>query len=294
VTEFIKYEEQFIPEELIDEDYLRNTTNEIGFSICRKSPPHEVLEKLYSAKARGKTILAYCIKSDTNRNLYVDVNGITGTILPDEITYHLMEDRLPHKALVDGLVGFYIRCIVKEIVQSNGEYSLLLSRKDVNETIRNRYWNELKQNMIVEGVVLNITQNQAIVGIGGDVIGILGVRNISRTYVNSPSDVLKVNQRISVIIDRIKRDENGIILYEFNRKDLLPSFDNILKHYNVGDTVLGTIQSNMGTGYFVKLNESYEGIAKYIDGRRFEKGDQVKVQIRKIDVDKERINLLIK
>ena len=294
-SNLLKYNNQSIPEELIDDKYLYQTTNEIVFHANSNMDVAETFDKLYYAKTSGKTILAYCFKSDGDRNLYVSLSDeVIGIVPYDEVSYEVMDDGLVHKGLVTNRVGLYIRCVVKGIEDYNGKNKVKLSRKDAIIKTRNRYYNDLKKGMVLEGVVTGLTATEAIISIGGDVVGILGVRNIARIFIDNPSEVLNVNQRVHVVIDRVYRNVDGTVKYEFNRKKLLPTFKDIHNRYNVGDIVLGTIKGRMATGYFVKLDEVYEGVAKFVRNRHYKSGDQVKVLVKKIDINRERINLSIK
>jgi len=286
-----KYRFQAKPEEIIDDFYLRSDKDEIY--IDPKGNTRENIELLYYANSSDATLLAYCHKCDKDRNLYVSLgNDLEGVINSDDITYNLMEDGKVHRSFAESKVGFNIRCVVKDIEQTDDGYNIKLSRKSVVEKLRNRYFNDLKVGDIVEGVVISLTPTEAIVGIGGDVVGILGVRNISKVFIDEPSEVLSLSQKIEVVVDEIEREEDNIF-YEFNREKLLPSFEKIYDKYNEGDIVIGTIKKNIGTGYFVKLDECFEGVAKYKNNATFNYGDMVKVRINKIDVDRERINLKI-
>jgi ribosomal protein S1 len=295
MTQFLKYNHQSIPEELIDDNYLHQATNEIVFYPNSDNDVADTLDRLYYAKTSGKTILAYCYKSDGDRNLYVTLSdGVTGIVPHDEVSYQVMDDGLVHKGLVTNRVGLYVRCLVKDIESLEDEYKVTLSRKDAIIKAKNRYYNDLKRGMVLEGVVTSLTPTEAIISIGADVVGILGVRNIARVFIDTPSEILSVNQRVQVVVDKIFRDNTGEVRFEFNRKKLLPTFKDIYKKYNVGDIVIGTVKGNMGTGYFVKLDEVYEGVAKFVPNKRYKNGDQVKVLIKKIDIARERINLAIK
>ena len=286
-----KYSFQAKPEEIIDDLYIRSDKDEIY--IDPKGDPRENIELLYYANSSDATLLAYCHKCDKDRNLYVSLgDGLEGIINSDDITYNIMEDGKVHRSFAENKVGFNIRCLVRDIKQTDEGYKVLLSRKNVVEKLRNRYFNDLKVGDIVEGVVVSLNPTEAIISIGGDVVGILGVGNISKVFIDEPSEVLSLNQKIKVVVEEVERKGNNVF-YEFNREKLLPSFEKIHDRYNEGDIVIGTIKKNMGTGYFVKLDECFEGVAKYKSNANFNYGDNVKVRINKINVDRERINLKI-
>lgn len=294
-----KYNNQTIPDELVDEDFLKNIDSRLVFWADREQDISETLENLNYAKHAGKAVYVYVYKCDNKRHLYVLFGSrVSGIVPAGEVSYRVMEDGLVHKGLVINKVGAYISCYVKNIEKKNSkygdEYLVTLSRKDVVEKVRNRYYNDLKRGMILEGVVVGLTPTEAIIDIGGDVVGILGVRNIARVYIDSPDEVLSLNQKLLVMVDKVIKGQDGSVRYEFSRKKLLPPFSEIHKRYKVGDIVLGTVKGSMGTGYFIKLDEFYEGVAKFVSNRRYKKGDSVKVLIKKIDVPRERINLAIK
>lgn len=290
----IKYNNQLLPEELIDQDYIINVTKEVAFIETSKESIKQTYDRLKSALASGSSIIAYCYKCDSEMNLYVKLSELVDGFVPSSEVSHISPDNTAiYTPLVESRVGLYIRCVVKSIEFDGKSISVILSRKKQITKVKNKYHNELKQNMTVDGVVVALNQNEAIISIGGDVFGILGIGNICRVYINSPTEILHINQKVSVIIHKLIKEPDNI-KYEFSRKELLPSFNDIDKFFKVGDVVIGTIKNTMATGVFINLNESFRGMARLKNNKVYTNGEKVKVIIKKIDYDKQRINLDIK
>jgi uncharacterized protein len=71
---------------------------------------------------------------------------------------------------------------------------------------------DLKEGMVVPGIVTNITKFGAFVDIGVKQDGLVHVSNLSRNYVQDPSTVVKLHQHVMVKIIAVDLDRKRIQL----------------------------------------------------------------------------------
>jgi len=71
---------------------------------------------------------------------------------------------------------------------------------------------DLKEGMIVPGIVTNVTKFGAFVDIGVKQDGLVHISNLSRTYVSDPSTVVKLHQHVTVKVIAIDIERKRIQL----------------------------------------------------------------------------------
>jgi uncharacterized protein len=71
---------------------------------------------------------------------------------------------------------------------------------------------DLVQGMIVPGIVTNVTKFGAFVDIGIKQDGLVHISNMSNTYVNDPSRIVKLHQHVKVKVLDVDIDRKRIQL----------------------------------------------------------------------------------
>jgi 4-hydroxy-3-methylbut-2-enyl diphosphate reductase len=130
--------------------------------------------------------------------------------------------------------------------------------EDEREKRREKTLETLEESKVYRGVVRRITDYGAFVDLGG-VDGLLHVTEMSWTRVNHPREVVQVGDRIDVMVLRYDREQNRISL---GLKQILPDpWEEVPKHYKVGQIVAGTVTRVVPFGAFIKLEGTgIEGI----------------------------------
>jgi 4-hydroxy-3-methylbut-2-enyl diphosphate reductase len=130
--------------------------------------------------------------------------------------------------------------------------------EDERQKRREKTLETLEENKVYRGVVRRITDYGAFVDLGG-VDGLLHVTEMSWTRVNHPREVVQVGDRIDVMVLRYDREQNRISL---GLKQILPDpWEEVPKHYKVGQIVAGTVTRVVPFGAFIKLEGTgIEGI----------------------------------
>ena len=228
-------------------------------------------------------------KCDDDYNLHINFeNGIEGIIPREEVEgINIEEDGLPKSNLCTGKVHKFVQFKIKEIKQDN---DLILSRKDVQREALNWMKTELKEGQIVTGIVKNIKPYGAFVEIGGGVVGLVHIEDLSVARIKSPYERLKIGQKIKIMVKSVDRENMKIIL---SYKETLGTWDDNAKNFDEGMKVSGIIRETEKNknGIFIELAPNLVGMAEYDEG--YEYGQNVDVFIKKIDKDRKKIKLNI-
>ena len=144
--------------------------------------------------------------------------------------------------------------------------------------------------MVVKGIVKNMRKFGAFVEIGGGVVGLLHIEDISISRIKSPEERFYIGQKINVMIKSIDKENDKIVL---SYKELLGNWEENIKEYDEKTIVDGIVKETdkFKNGIFIELKPNLVGLAEYKEGMEY--GQKVKVYIKKIIKDRKKIKLLI-
>lgn len=241
------------------------------------------IEQLEYAKLFGKTIEGFVTSCDENYNLHVSLGkNIVGIIPKDE--FELNDNIKPsiYKNKENTAVQF------KVIDMSDN--NIMLSRKAVKQEAFNWVRDDLKTGDIVCGIVKNIRPFGAFIEIGGGMVGLLHIEDISVSRIKTPEERLYVGQKINVMIKSIDKDEERICL---SYKELLGNWEDNVKELEEKTVVDGIIKEadKYKNGIFIELKPNLVAMAEYQEGLKY--GQRVKVLIKKIIKSKRKIKVVI-
>ena len=128
------------------------------------------------------------------------------------------------------------------------------------------------------------------VEIGGGVVGLLHIEDISISRIKSPEERFYIGQKINVMIKSIDKENDKIVL---SYKELLGNWEDNIKEYDEKTIVEGIVKETdkFKNGIFIELKPNLVGLAEYKEGMEY--GQKVKVYIKKIIKDRKKIKLLI-
>ena len=243
----------------------------------------ETIDEIKSAFENNKVIQGYVNECDSNYNLHVNLGKKVKGIIPrNELDAINVDEYGFCKAnLCKNKVNTFVQFKIKEIYNEN---SVILSRKMVEEDALKWMKNDLKPGMILNGIVKNIRQFGAFVEIGGGIVGLLHIEDISVSRMKTPEERFYVGQKI-------KDHENNKIILSY--KELLGNWEDNIKEFKEKMIVSGIIKETdkYKNGIFVELKPNLVGLAEYKEG--FSYGQNVDVYIKKIIKEKKKIKLLI-
>lgn len=244
---------------------------------------------LNCAKSTGEILQGRVSKCDSNYNLYVDLgNKITGVIPREEVeAINVDETGFPKPNICISKVNKLVQFKVKDI-DSRDNY--ILSRKEVGKQAIGWIKDELEEGMIINGIVKSIQPYGAFVEIGGGVVGLLHIEDISIARIKSPSERLKIGQKINVVVKCIDKKLERVIL---SYKEMLGNWEDNIQYFQEGSTVTGIAREieKFQNGIFIELKPNLVGMAEYVEG--IEYGQKVNVYIKKIIPEKKKVKLLI-
>ena len=153
----------------------------------------------------------------------------------------------------------------------------------------------------VDGVITRVADFGAFVDIGG-VEGLVHVSELSHTYFDNPSDVVKVGDHLTVEVLNIEEDEDGQLRIGLSAKNAQDDpWEEVNEHFTVGETVRGDIVRLAPFGAFVELMPGVEGLVHVSEISRTKHvstphefvsvGESVQVEVQDIDILRKRISL---
>lgn len=204
---------------------------------------------------------------------------------------------------IDVYIGTDIECCILKIdeVRRNIVVSRRKLIEDERAALKTKLLAELEENQVREGVVKNIADFGAFVDLGG-IDGLLHITDMSWGRIGHPSEMVKINDKIEVMILNVDREKEKIAL-GLKQKEASP-WDGVEGKYPVSARVKGEVVNVMTYGAFVKLEDGIEGLV-HISEMSWTKrinhpnelvsiGDEVEVVVLNINTDKQEISLGMK
>lgn len=164
----------------------------------------------------------------------------------------------------------------RKVVASNklAEEELQAERLKERRQRQMEIFSRLSVGQIVEGEVKRFASYGAFVDIGG-YEGLLHISEMSWGRVEDPRDVLKVGDRIQVMILKLDPEKGKVSL---GLRQVLPDpWAQIASTYHVGETVKGTISRLVRNGTFLRLLEGVEAFIPLseLSSRRLKQPEEV-------------------
>jgi small subunit ribosomal protein S1 len=250
------------------------------------------LEKAFAANQRVNGILFGRVKG----GFTVDLGGAVAFLPGSQVDIRPVRD-------VGPLMGQSQPFQILKMDRARG--NIVVSRRAVLEETRAEQRAELvqglKEGMVLDGVVKNITDYGAFVDLGG-VDGLLHVTDIAWRRINHPSEALTIGQQVKVQVIRFNQDTQRISL---GMKQLMSDpWDGVALKYPVNARFSGRVTNITDYGAFVELEPGVEGLVHVSEmswtkknvhpGKIVATSEQVDVMILDVDEPKRRISLGLK
>ncbi|MBO5476529.1 MAG: S1 RNA-binding domain-containing protein [Clostridia bacterium] len=255
----------------------------------RNVKPKLNIENLENIKETQQVLDMYIEEVDENLNMIGKVGKDIKAIIPrDEASSVVGDDGLVEEKYIVNKKGKVLPVCIKEIVKNDSQVELIMSKKILELKVRKWMYMHLKPGVKLRGIVVGLKDYAAFVDVGGGVTGILKLQDMSDSILTNSADMFKLGQRIEVIVKKYDRDTGRI---ELSYKELLGTFEDNVKKFKEGDIVDGIVRNRIKTGVFVELMPNIIGIAEHVNG--IEYGQKVLVSIKKINLEKKKIKLII-
>ena len=162
-------------------------------------------------------------------------------------------------ANLDALAGQEIQVRITKLNRRRG--NVVVSRRAILEEEQHAKRGELMQSLAegqtVHGVVKNVTEYGAFVDLGG-IDGLLHLTDLSWGRIKHPSDVVKPDQELDVVILKFDKEKQRVSL---GLKQLSPDpWVNAAEKYPAGGKYKGKVVGVVDYGAFVELETGIEGL----------------------------------
>src|SRR6476619_5233384 len=226
---------------------LERTEDRDGYIVLsrEKAEKMKIWDEVEKAYADKKVVIGRVIER-IKGGLAVDI-GVRAFLPGSQI------DVRPVRNL-DALKGQELRMRVIKVNKKRG--NIVLSRKAVleeeNAERKTQTLETLEEGKVLTGSVKNITEYGAFVDLGG-IDGLLHITDMSWGRINHPSEMVKIDDQIEVMILHIDHEKEKIAL-GLKQKSASP-WEHVPGKYPVGSVVKGTVVNVMSYGAFVKLED---------------------------------------
>jgi small subunit ribosomal protein S1 len=241
-------------------------------------------------------IVTGTVTSKTKGGLIVDVFGMETFLPGSQIDVKPVTD---YDQFVGKTMEFKVVKINEAIKNAVVSHKALIE-SDI-EAQRAQIIGQLEKGQVLEGTVKNITDFGAFMDLGG-LDGLLYITDISWGRINHPSEVLKLDQKINVVVldfdDEKKRISLGLKQLTPHPWDVLP--ENVVE----GSTVKGKVVNIEDYGAFLEIMPGVEGLVHVseitwantpINAKEFFKlNDEHEAKVVTLDKESRKMSLSIK
>ena len=166
---------------------------------------------------------------------------------------------------------------------------------------REALFQEIEIGSIMDGRVKNITDFGVFVDLGG-IDGLLHITDLSWGRVNHPSEMIELNDEITVKVIEYDAERKRVSL---GLKQLTPHpWDEVEIKYPIGVTVEGTVVSLTNYGAFIEIEPGVEGLIHVSEiswtrhiknpSEEYSMGDKIEAKVISIDSEERKISLGVK
>jgi len=252
-------------------------------------------EKIVEVHKTGE-IVTGTVTSKTKGGLIVDVFGMETFLPGSQIDVKPVTD---YDQFVGKTMEFKVVKVNEAIKNAVVSHKALIE-SDI-EAQRAEIMGKLEKGQVLEGTIKNITDFGAFMDLGG-LDGLLYITDISWGRINHPSEVLKLDQKLNVVVLDFDDDKKRISL---GLKQLTPHpWDVLPENFAEGQVVKGKVVNIEDYGAFLEIMPGVEGLVHVseitwantpINAKEFFKlSDEHDAKIVTLDKDSRKMSLSIK
>ena len=252
-------------------------------------------ERIVEVHKTGEVVTG-TVTSKTKGGLIVDVFGMETFLPGSQIDVKPVTD---YDQFVGKTMEFKVVKINEAIKNAVVSHKALIE-SDI-EAQRAEIMSKLEKGQVLEGTVKNITDFGAFMDLGG-LDGLLYITDISWGRISHPSEVLKMDQKLNVVVLDFDDDKKRISL---GLKQLTPHPWDVLPEWiHEGATVKGKVVNIEDYGAFLEILPGVEGLVHVseitwantpINAKEYFKlGDEHEAKVVTLDKDTRKMSLSIK
>ncbi|HML58245.1 MAG TPA: 30S ribosomal protein S1 [Ferruginibacter sp.] len=252
-------------------------------------------ERIVEINKTGE-IVTGLVTSKTKGGLIVDIFGMETFLPGSQIDVKPVTD---YDQFVGKTMEFKVVKINEAIKNAVVSHKALIE-SDI-EAQRAEIIGKLEKGQVLEGTIKNITDFGAFLDLGG-LDGLLYITDISWGRINHPSEVLKLDQKLNVVVLDFDDDKKRISL---GLKQLTPHpWDTLAENLKEGEIVKGKVVNIEDYGAFLEIMPGVEGLVHVseitwantpINAKEFFKlGDEYEAKVVTLDKETRKMSLSIK
>ena len=241
---------------------------------------------LIEAMHEGKILEAVVRICDSSHNMILDLGGIKGIIPREEGAIGIKEGSVRDIAIISRVNRPVCFIITGMDTDENGKITAKLSRRAAQERCMEGYIKKLRAGDIIDAKITHTEQFGAFADIGCGIVSLLPIDSMSVSRIEHPKQRFSNGTQIKAIV---KSNEDGRIC--LSHKELLGTWEENVKLFEIGETVSGVVRSVEDYGAFVELAPNLAGLAELKDGLK--PGVEVSVYIKNIIPSKMKIKLIV-
>jgi small subunit ribosomal protein S1 len=282
--------------DIVEVMVVQKEDREGNLNLSRKSARiTRAWERIMEVNKTGE-IVTGLVTSKTKGGLIVDVFGMETFLPGSQIDVKPVTD---YDQFVGKTMEFKVVKINETIKNAVVSHKALIE-SDI-EAQRAEIIGKLEKGQVLEGIIKNITDFGAFLDLGG-LDGLLYITDISWGRINHPSEVLKMDQKVNVVVLDFDDDKKRISL---GLKQLTPHpWDTLAENFKEGDSVKGKVVNIEDYGAFLEITPGVEGLVHVseitwannpINAKEFFKlGDEYEAKVVTLDKDTRKMSLSIK
>jgi len=252
-------------------------------------------EKIVEVHKTGDVVTGL-VTSKTKGGLIVDIYGMETFLPGSQIDVKPVTD---YDQFVNKTMEFKVVKINEAIKNAVVSHKALIE-SDI-EAQRMEIMGKLEKGQVLEGTIKNITDFGAFLDLGG-VDGLLYITDISWGRISHPSEVLKLDQKLNVVVLDFDDEKRRISL---GLKQLTPHpWDTLPESVTEGSVVKGRVVNIEDYGAFLEIMAGVEGLVHVseitwanspVNAKEFFKlNDEYEAKIVTLDKDSRKMSLSIK
>ena len=267
-----------------------------NLNLSRKSArTTRAWERIVEVHKTGE-IVTGLVTSKTKGGLIVDVFGMETFLPGSQIDVKPVTD---YDQFVNKTMEFKVVKINEAIKNAVVSHKALIE-SDI-EAQRAEIMGKLEKGQVLEGTIKNITDFGAFLDLGG-LDGLLYITDISWGRINHPTEVLKMDQKLNVVVLDFDDDKKRISL---GLKQLTPHpWDTLTENLKEGEIVKGKVVNIEDYGAFLEIMPGVEGLVHVseitwantpINAKEFFKlNDEYEAKVVTLDKETRKMSLSIK
>ncbi|MBE9529423.1 MAG: 30S ribosomal protein S1, partial [Proteobacteria bacterium] len=289
------------PDALIGQEFefvvLKHNRRKNNVIISRRTileKEREALREITLANLEEGALVEGLVKNITDYGAFLDLGGIDGLVHLTDLSW----GKVSHPTQILN-IGDTVTVKVLKYNKEDGKISLGLkqTKEDPWLSVGDKY----EKGARVHGRVVNITDYGCFVELEQGLEGLVHISEMSWTKIRHPSQKLKVDDEVEVMILDIDADHKRISL-GLKQVEANP-WDGAQDRYPKGSKISGVVKNITDFGVFIGVEDGIDGLVHISDltwrkvkhpSEVYKKGQEVDAQVLNIDASNRRFSLSTK